>query len=46
MTLLGRACPELPSHVLFSDLEIKVLRSYALKKTLNHQYNSQMLCVW
>ena len=45
MTLLGRACPELPTEVLFSDLEIKVLHSYALKKTLHHQYNSEMLCV-
>ena len=33
MTLLGRECPELPAEVLFSDLEITVLRAYALKKT-------------
>ena len=33
MTLLGRACPELPAEVLFSDLEISVLRAYASKKT-------------
>ncbi len=33
MTLLGRACPELPAEVLFSDLEVSVLRAYALKKT-------------
>ncbi|MDJ0863610.1 MAG: hypothetical protein QNJ82_15380 [Gammaproteobacteria bacterium] len=33
MTLLGRACPELPAEVLFSDLELSVLRAYALKKT-------------
>jgi len=46
MTLLGRACPQLPTEVLFSDLEIKVLRSYALKKTLTPPYNSEMLCIW
>jgi hypothetical protein len=33
MTLLGRECPELPAEVLFSDLEIEVLRAYAAKKT-------------
>ncbi len=33
MTLLGRACPELPAEVLFSDLEVRVLRAYAEKKT-------------
>jgi hypothetical protein len=32
MTLLGRECPELPAEVLFSDLEIEVLRAYAKKK--------------
>lgn len=32
MTLLGRECPELPAEVLFSDLEIKVLEAYAVKK--------------
>ncbi|MDH3242819.1 MAG: IS4 family transposase [Alphaproteobacteria bacterium] len=32
MTLLGRECPELPAEVLFSDLEITVLRAYAFKK--------------
>jgi len=31
MTLLGRQCPELPPEVLFSDLEIQVLRAYAKK---------------
>jgi len=29
MTLLGREHPDLPSEVLFSDIEIKVLRSYS-----------------
>ena len=33
MTLLGRACPDLPAEVLFSDLEVSVLRAYASKKT-------------
>jgi hypothetical protein len=32
MTLLGRECPELPAEVLFSDLEIEVLKAYAVKK--------------
>ena len=31
MTLLGRETPELPAEVLFSDIEIKVLRAYAKK---------------
>jgi hypothetical protein len=33
MTLLGRACADLPAEVLFSDLEINVLGAYAAKKT-------------
>ena len=32
MTLLGRASPDLPAEVLFSDLEVSVLRAYASKK--------------
>jgi len=31
MTLLGRETPELPAEVLFSDLELQVLRAYAKK---------------
>jgi hypothetical protein len=31
MTLLGRETPKLPAEVLFSDLEIEVLRAYAKK---------------
>jgi len=31
MTLLGREAPELPPEVLFSNLEIKVLKKYAKK---------------
>jgi hypothetical protein len=34
MTLLGRACPELPAGVLLSDLEIKVLQAYASKNNI------------
>jgi hypothetical protein len=41
MTLLGRECPELPAEVLFSDIEIEVLRAYAVKKTLRHPSNSE-----
>lgn len=33
MTLLGREAPELPAAVLFSDIEIEVLRAFAKKKT-------------
>jgi hypothetical protein len=32
MTLLGRQTPELPPDVLFSDLELQVLRAYSKKK--------------
>lgn len=32
MTLLGRETPELPAEVLFSDIEIRTLHSYAKKK--------------
>ncbi len=32
MTLLGRETPRLPPEVLFSDLEIEVLKAYAKKK--------------
>ena len=31
MTLLGRQCPQLPAEVLFSDLEIEVLKAFAKK---------------
>jgi hypothetical protein len=33
MTLLGRDCPQLASEVLFSDIEIEVLKAWAKKKT-------------
>lgn len=32
MTLLGRASPDLPAELLFSDLEIEVLQAYAKKR--------------
>ena len=34
MTLLGRETPELPAEVLFSDIELRVLRTFAKKKRL------------
>jgi hypothetical protein len=40
MTLLGRACPELPADVLFSDIELEVLSAHAVKKeTLPRPHN-------
>lgn len=33
MTLLGRKAPDLPPEVLFSDIELEVLESFAQKKT-------------
>lgn len=32
MTLLGRESPELPPELLFTDIELKVLRRYAMKR--------------
>jgi len=34
MTLLGRETAELPPEVLFSNIELQVLRAYAKKKDL------------
>ena len=39
MTLLGRECPGLPAEILFSDIEIEVLRAHAVKKTELHPHN-------
>jgi len=36
LTLLGRQCPELVAEVLFSDIEIKVLRASLKKKEPTH----------
>ena len=33
MTLMGRELPDLPADILFTELEIKVLKQYAIKKT-------------
>jgi hypothetical protein len=33
LTLLGREAPKLPAEVLFSDIELEVLKAYAQKKT-------------
>src|SRR6059036_703934 len=38
MTLLGRETPELPAEVLFSDIELQVLRAYE-KKTRRTAFN-------
>ncbi len=35
LTLLGRQCPELAAEVLFSDIEIKVLRANLKKHNRN-----------
>jgi len=34
MTLLGRESPELPAEVLFSDLDIRVLKAFARQRNL------------
>ena len=39
MTLLGREVPELPAEVLFSDLEIEVLKAYAKIKNFTPPKN-------
>ena len=44
MTLLGRETPELPAEVLFSDLEIEVLKAYAKKTALTHQTSCKGVC--
>jgi Domain of unknown function (DUF4338)/Transposase Tn5 dimerisation domain/Transposase DNA-binding len=43
MTLLGRSCPDLPAEVLFSDIEIEVLRAFAKKKRFKGRYNPTRL---
>jgi hypothetical protein len=43
MTLLGRSCPELPAEVLFSDIEIEVLRAFAKKKHFKGRYDPTRL---
>jgi hypothetical protein len=46
MTLLGRETPELPAEVLFSDLEVEVLRAYAKKNTSSCRNNWETRCAW
>ncbi len=46
MTLLGREAPELPPEVLFSDVELHVLRAYAKKKASSHPRPSMKRCAW
>jgi Domain of unknown function (DUF4338)/Transposase DNA-binding len=44
MTLLGRETPQLPPEVLFSDIELQVLRAYAKKKDLHHLQPCAIQC--
>jgi hypothetical protein len=44
MTLLGRDTPDLPAEVLFSDLELRVLRAYAKKNGCRPPRGSGMPC--
>ena len=46
MTLLGRETPELPAEVLFSDLELQVLRAYAKKHGCRPPRGWAMPCGW
>ena len=46
MTLLGRETPDLPAEVLFSDLELQVLRAYAKKNGCRPPRGWAMPCGW
>ncbi|MGA7875837.1 MAG: hypothetical protein WCA08_09250, partial [Desulfoferrobacter sp.] len=46
MTLLGRETPELPAEVLFSDLEIEVLKACAKKNALTHRTSWETRYAW
>ena len=46
MTLLGRACPQLPADVLFSNLEIDVLEAYAKKNDSSSRSSLARPCSW
>ena len=39
MTLLGRACPELPAQVLLSDIEVTVLSAFAKQNRITPPAN-------
>ena len=34
LTLLGRECPDLPAEIVFSDLEMEVLKAHAKKRLI------------
>jgi hypothetical protein len=44
MTLLGRETAELPPEVLFSNIQLQVLRAYANKKAWNRQQRYMTRC--
>ena len=44
MTLMGRAYPDLPAELLFSDLEIKLLQAFA--DTMGGKKNSSSQLNW
>jgi len=46
MTLLGRQTPELPPEVLFSNIELQVLRAYVKKKAWNRHQRYMTRCGW
>jgi len=46
MTLLGRESPELPPDLLFTDVELKVLRRYAMKRKGKEIQTLQDAVIW
>lgn len=46
MTLLGRESPDLPPGLLFTDVELKVLRRYAMKRKGKEILNLQDAVTW
>lgn len=46
MTLLGRESPELPPDLLFTDIELKVLRRYALKRKNKEIHTLKEAVTW
>ena len=41
MTLVGRACPELPAEVLLSEVEVTVLNAFAIQTRIKPPANLQ-----
>ncbi len=39
MTLLGRACPELPAEILLSEIEVTVLNAFAKQNRIKQPAN-------